>query len=399
MLPSLSNSINVFPVRFGSRSPWTQLDGRKALSIRFAQLLCLGRPPAPVINSSSSRYKYHRAVLFISTHPAHTVMSTSTASANLDTSLGAVVIGALVCLSLSGTVNAQAYTYFRRFSKDEVWLKISVGILWICELVYTGLVSGTLYFMTVKSFGQPQKFTQPPATLYVCMVFGSSLANMSQVSHIATCATLFSSRIQAFFARRIWQMSGKPDIAVVCCVLSAANLSMSIFVTVGDFQAMSTWNEYIKHKLPWFITWLSVGSATDLIITVKLSSLLYKERSRSAKRTVAVIDKMLVWCVQTGVITSLSSIAVLVVLVTVPDNYAWLAILTCLPQLFLSSLLASLNARATFRRGLEGAVVMQPVCFPDVRSSGGGPQSTHTRGSDHSVETKPQTVNRLPVEF
>ncbi|KII83826.1 hypothetical protein PLICRDRAFT_47017 [Plicaturopsis crispa FD-325 SS-3] len=310
-------------------------------------------------------------------------MSPAPAPVELDTTLGAVEIGIILSVCLFGTVNAQVYTYFRRFSEDRTRLKISVAVIWICDSIYTGVIAVLLYTMTVKSFGQPQKLSRTPGAYYAAITLGMTISTMSQ----------------AFFAHRIWLMSRKPYIAILSCTMSIVNLCLGVSFTLKDFQKARTWNSLILGRMPEFFTWLGVGAATDLVITVSLCYLLYKERSCSITRTVAVIDRLLIWTVQTGVITSFSSIAVLIILTVVPENYAWLAIVACLPQLFVASLLASLNARAALRRDLEEGVVMSTFRIPQARTCDSDAPHPTTRSDTQDTYPRGKDIDCTPVNL
>ncbi|KII83825.1 hypothetical protein PLICRDRAFT_702386, partial [Plicaturopsis crispa FD-325 SS-3] len=323
-------------------------------------------------------------------------------SVELDTTLGAVEIGIILSLCLFGTVNAQVYTYFRKFPEDKTWLKMwasstqfisHVVILWICALAYTSALSVVIYTMTVKSFGQPQKLLQAPVTFHVATLLGATIAAISQ----------------AFSARRIWLLSKKLYIPILCGIFSTANLSLAISMTVDNIQKRGTWAWLILARTPDFVAWLAVGAATDLIITVSLCYLIYNERSCAISRTIAVVDRLLLWTAQAGVMTrladpasyieklikyltvSFSSMTALVLLTVLPENYAWLAVLACLPQLFIVSVLALLNARASLRRDLEDVVLMSTFRLPQAHTSGG---DTHTRsGGGCHTDIKPKTMD------
>ncbi|KAE9410230.1 hypothetical protein BT96DRAFT_367245 [Gymnopus androsaceus JB14] len=63
-----------------------------------------------------------------------------------------------------------------------------------------------------------------------------------------------------------------------------------------------------------------------------------------------MVDKLILWAIETGALTSIIGIAILVCLLTMRDNFVWLALLLILPKIFSNTLLANLNSRADLRR-------------------------------------------------
>ncbi|KAF7334667.1 hypothetical protein MVEN_02297200 [Mycena venus] len=115
---------------------------------------------------------------------------------------------------------------------------------------------------------------------------------------------------------------------------------------------------YGIHKpIPVFLTewgWLfdtvwAVSAVNDLLIAGTLVFLLYQRRNQSLERTAAVVDKLIQWTIETGVVTSISSIAMLGVFLSMRFNFVWMAFFVVIPRLFSISLFASLNSRAALR--------------------------------------------------
>lgn len=61
-----------------------------------------------------------------------------------------------------------------------------------------------------------------------------------------------------------------------------------------------------------------------------------------------MIDRLILWAIQTGLLTSIATVTMLILFIMVA-NLAWLAVFLIIPQLFSNSLMASLNARASFQ--------------------------------------------------
>ncbi|KII83831.1 hypothetical protein PLICRDRAFT_180165 [Plicaturopsis crispa FD-325 SS-3] len=153
---------------------------------------------------------------------------------------------------------------------------------------------------------------------------------------------------QAFFARRIWVISGRLPIATVCWALCLLYLATIIRATVVSFSC-SGWIDCTTGGKSIIVTLLSTGAFTDLLIAASLCYYLLRERSNAITPTIAMLDKLLVWTIQTGLLTRHFLAA--------PRGFTWLGIFMFLPRLFSMSLLGSLNARTSIRRDLHATVM------------------------------------------
>ncbi|KAJ7440199.1 hypothetical protein FB451DRAFT_142098 [Mycena latifolia] len=68
-------------------------------------------------------------------------------------------------------------------------------------------------------------------------------------------------------------------------------------------------------------------------------------------RTVALVDKLIAWTIETGVVTSAAMLVTLICFVTMKGNYIWLGcfVVTARSYSIFKPLLANLNSRASLR--------------------------------------------------
>ncbi|KII83837.1 hypothetical protein PLICRDRAFT_443514 [Plicaturopsis crispa FD-325 SS-3] len=269
---------------------------------------------------------------------------------DLEKALGATEIGILFSLCLFGVVSSQTYTYFRRFLDDERWMKALVGAIWICELVYSVCVSITLYTMTVKDFSRPSSLITPPLGTDICILVAGTISALTQ----------------AFFARRIRILSGRLPLAIMCWALCVARFAISFMATVESFGT-TTWIVYIAGGRWTSVSLLGASVFTDLLIAGSLCYYLLRERSRAITPTVAILDKLLVWTIHNGLLTSVASLTMLITFLAAPGNFTWLGIFMFLPRLFSMSLLGSLNARTSLRRDLQVTIMSSVQHYPQLR--------------------------------
>ncbi|KAJ7660294.1 hypothetical protein DFH06DRAFT_1194197 [Mycena polygramma] len=261
---------------------------------------------------------------------------------NADTTIGALLVGTLVSYALFGVATTQAYIYYGRFRDDLLRLKLLVAGVWCGECAHTICIGMSIYDMLIADSGPPGDPVRLPPSLLASTLIGS----------------LVSFVVQAFFALRIYVLT-RPSaswlwtcIPILCLVLSFARLlppnivlfAFGIREPVPRFLARWGWL---------FDTLWAVSAANDLITAGTLVVLLWMRRDDGVAGTIAVVDKLIAWTIETGVVTSIASIIMMSVFVSMPFNFVWLAWFVVIPRLFSNSLFASLNSRAALRRVID----------------------------------------------
>ncbi|KAJ7854598.1 hypothetical protein B0H13DRAFT_2081094 [Mycena leptocephala] len=288
----------------------------------------------------------------------------SFASFNVNTTLGAYQIGVLVSYMLFGVTTAQTYIYYGRFPDDSPKFKALVAFVWVCEVAHALCIGHTLYIYTVSDYVHPERLDRAlPKSLPAAILFSGIIA--------ASVQGFFSFRIYAFSKKLcipllIWAMAFLRVLA--CTVLFAGALGMTFW---ARYEAQWEWL---------FMAKWTVSSVNDLTITVTMLFLLNKQRINVHARTAALMDKLITWTIETGMVTSATGIVMLACFVTMKNNFIWVAFFAISARLFSNSLLASLNSRATLRAMNEFTLPsLVPAIGPNIqvtkvtRIDGGGP--------------------------
>ncbi|KAF7360807.1 hypothetical protein MVEN_00812700 [Mycena venus] len=262
-------------------------------------------------------------------------------SFTLNNTLGALEIGVLVSFALFGVTTTQLYIYYSRFPDDSRKLKALVAFVWLCEVAHTACLGHLLYTDTILDYARPDR------------VVGSSSKSLPTASFFAGIVAVC---VHGFFSFRIYVFTKKMYITGVIWVMAFLHLLGRIALFVTSLRAHSL-EEFIQ-QWQWLLTtnW-TISVATDFAITTTLVVVLHGRRSQAHKKTAALMDKLIAWTIETGMLTSASSIAMLISFVTMKDNFIWLAFFAVSTRLFSNSLLSSLNSRATLR-------VMNEVALP-----------------------------------
>ncbi|KAJ7082892.1 hypothetical protein B0H15DRAFT_433608 [Mycena belliarum] len=262
----------------------------------------------------------------------------SVVDSNFGTTLGAFEAGVLISYVLFGFTTLQTYIYFTRFADDRRALKYLVAVVWALELGHAICVGHALYAMTVTYYGQPARLVRAPASLAVAITFAS---------FVAPC-------VQSFFAHRIYRLSRRWPVPLLCYALSLARLAGAVCAAVAEFRTVSIAEFEDRWEALVLGVW-AVGAANDVLIAGTLAWLFARRRCEGLpKRSLRMVDKLIVWTIETGVLTSIAAVLTLICFLTLKTNYAWLAWCVVTTRLFSNALLASLNSRVALRAMTDG---------------------------------------------
>ncbi|KAJ7483349.1 hypothetical protein FB451DRAFT_104812 [Mycena latifolia] len=251
---------------------------------------------------------------------------------DVDSTLGALLIGVLVSYVLFGVTTTQVYIYQNRFPKDSRKMKVLVAFVWFGELAHVICIGHALYRMVISDFSHPERLVNIPQSLGVSSLFNA----------------IVTSCVQGFFSFRIYRLTKSLYIPFVTGTLSLLSFLSTVVVFVIGLQTFP----FTVFEVKWgwlFNTLWSVTVANDLMIAATLVFWLWRRRDNSHLITVASVDKIIAWTIETGVVTSAAAILTLTFFVTMQTNF------------YSNSFLASLNSRATLRRI---STLPVPVSYP-----------------------------------
>jgi len=162
---------------------------------------------------------------------------------------------------------------------------------------------------------------------------------------------LFSSivalLVQIFYAIRIWKFSQRNILLVASLSVFIMGQFVSSIVWVGKAINMTMLAE-LKELDPLSITMDGLAVAADVLITIVICVLLRGART-SLQRSNTMINLLIAFSVQTGMLTSLCAIAALVSIVASPNTLIYGCFYYLLGRLYCNSLLATLNVRDAIR--------------------------------------------------
>ncbi|KAG9086585.1 hypothetical protein FS749_003542 [Ceratobasidium sp. UAMH 11750] len=297
----------------------------------------------------------------------------------LDDTFGATYIGVVLATFFYGILTLQTYIYWVRYVHDTRFERLFVSPPTL------GIETSTLnlpsYLTGRSAMGDrhaPTRFHLPHAVL-VCdrKLCQSSRITVQQLviqrsySISSRChfpsshqpyfkfqqlevglTAIITFMVQAFFARRAWQftsrvgnrMTATPKTKVLGALIGLMSL-MQLGFGMGCFGmvwVLKMYQQFIAYR--WLVAgWLTSAALCDVLIVYMLSTALMTQRTGFG-RTDALIDKLLRYTINTGLLTSIIAIVDLIAFCTM-NNLVHLCFNFILGKLYTNTLLATLNAR------------------------------------------------------
>ncbi|KAJ3926485.1 MAG: hypothetical protein NXY57DRAFT_1028891 [Lentinula lateritia] len=259
-------------------------------------------------------------------------------------------VGTFLNIFLYGVAVTQMYTYYRTSASDKLWMKLLVLYLFVLDTVNSFCDIGLLFEPLLLDFGNQDVVATSPWTL--------------RLDGISTA--LISTPVQIFMAWRIKIIMETIIPTVIISILAISSLTGSIWLAI----AVSNTPQYAKfddfRAAP--SLWLISSAIADIAIACCLVYGLSKKRTGFAVLN-DQIDRIIRVTVQTGSLTALTALIDVIVFLSVPDTTIFFAWDLALSKLYTTTLLSSLNSRASARNADRNKVNEPNALFSSETSS------------------------------
>ncbi|KAI0731100.1 hypothetical protein C8Q76DRAFT_793198 [Earliella scabrosa] len=297
---------------------------------------------------------------------------------DFDSTFGALFIGfGTSCLAF-GVLSMQAYSYFRRYPLDVWWYKCLVGAIWVLELVDQAFIGHAVYFYVVTNWGQLITLLNAPIwSLILQVAIGASVGAIVKVC----------------YGLRVWRFS-KHNIPVTMLIMvgALAQLAAAFYFTVKASLDVTSLTQVGSLKVIGTVA-LGLGMATDVMTAAALCWFLRNLKTGYSKDD-SIINKLTIYAINTGVISSAFSLATLILYNLMPENFIFMGTYFVLSKIYANSFYAALNTRRSVRgRGTENdrttvptfLMVGQTTTFKHEGGHEGGPVFSTTLRSQSDV--------------
>ncbi|KAH8804266.1 hypothetical protein DL96DRAFT_637435 [Flagelloscypha sp. PMI_526] len=280
--------------------------------------------------------------------------------ANMDTTLGAAFIGVVVAAVLHGVSCVQAWYYFTH-QRDPSYLVALVVAVMVFDTVHQALISHTVYTYLVTNYGNPAILTQLTWSLLTEVIFNGLTAFL----------------VQTFLTLRVWKLSNHNYL--VTAVIYSLVLAEFGTVTAFAIKALANFTTFAQLATlqSLSVTVNALAAMGDVMIAMTLCTLLHRSRT-GFHRSDTIINKLILFAVNTGVLTSLCAIASLISILLAPNTFIYITFFFIIGRLYSNSLLATLNARKMIRSAADGittSVKGEGFSLKELSYTGSGPQS------------------------
>ncbi|KAI0373514.1 hypothetical protein BV20DRAFT_1049916 [Pilatotrama ljubarskyi] len=314
---------------------------------------------------------------------------------DLKTSLGALILGGMVCTGLTGIVAMQTVLYFRLFSRDQFSTKLKVAVVSVLDLLHSAMIAAANYMYFVSNFGDAE------ITDRVFWAVGISIA----------LTAILTVLVHLFFALRLFKLSkGNYWITVPIAFLAIARVAnnaahaVAAFVTTVELIRLGSFYEFGQHFRWVFTLGLVLSSVVDFLITGGLCYYLRRNRTGTG-RFDHILDSVTLYTVENGLLTSVTTLVSLIFWLVKPHVLIYLGLHFAISKLYANSFLASMNARKILRaqsQSQSGSGHRLPVIFTsrgmrhsnaDQLNLGTRVQITVDKTVDYATDDLPDSIS------
>ncbi|KAF9511597.1 hypothetical protein BS47DRAFT_1163169 [Hydnum rufescens UP504] len=249
-----------------------------------------------------------------------------------------ILAGSIVGIPLTalcfGVLTVQTSTYYNAFPNDARPLKLAVGLLWVLQAFQLACCTQSVYRWSVANYNNPSVLDH-----------GTWESAMRLINNVCSSLT-----VQTFFAYRVYSLSANIYIGVLVQALVLLQFGFGTAFIVkayvnGDFKV-------IVKECTWLIvSWHAMQATADIVIATCMS-LLLRHRRTGFQKTDSVINRMVLYSISTGLITSVLACSLLAVFVTHGFHVPDLTLAMLLGMCYCITMLANLHMRTRLRARL-----------------------------------------------
>ncbi|KAI0356147.1 hypothetical protein OH77DRAFT_1520244 [Trametes cingulata] len=294
--------------------------------------------------------------------------------------LSCSLVGLPISTAVYGITILQTYLYFRRYPQDSRRLKTFVGTLWLLDTLTIVLICHSTYMIVIMNVGQ----------LANDFVLPWSVPLENGATDLITVA------VQCYFASQLHRLTRRKVLPGLIVLLTIPTL---VSIALPALHGSSSTAVQLFPATTPLVSILGTAQSVlalvcDVLITGGLCVHFHTSRSGFAP-TDALIDRLMAFAIQRAALTTFVQALSLILLVTIPDRFIFLIPSWLVGKLYINSLLASLNVRASLNRSTfadsSGATRRSTLRFEVA------PGESFSRGASTTVELAEGTGSTTPT--
>ncbi|KAF7345937.1 hypothetical protein MVEN_01616000 [Mycena venus] len=166
---------------------------------------------------------------------------------------------------------------------------------------------------------------------------------------LITAFVAFAS--QLFFTARIWRFLKSTWLSwlILAIFVTSSVYQLGAYIAFTALCARTKLNAtmFQNEKLVWSI-W-GMAATQDTLISGTLIVVLYQQGLGALPHTVRILHRLTLFAINTGLWTSLCALFVVITMVALPNNFAWVGLYLMICPLYCNTVLANLNGRSYIR--------------------------------------------------
>ncbi|KAJ7113208.1 hypothetical protein C8R44DRAFT_741537 [Mycena epipterygia] len=246
-----------------------------------------------------------------------------------------LLIGVVLNAMLFGVFIVLVHSYFRLYKTDYGWIRYLIYYLILLEVINTVCDIGLIY--------------EPLITLHNSTSVLMDSPKLLAADPVVT--TLISTPTQLFMAWRIRRVTRSNWLSGSVALLAFASFVGGLVATIS-VATHPKFAQFVLAEAP-LTLWLTSTAFADLFITVFLVNFLWKNKTGFKTQTDSVTDRIILFTVQTGMLTSVAAIADVSLFLIMPRTTFMFIWDFSLSKLYSICLIATLNARHEWNDLLE----------------------------------------------
>ncbi|EEB92111.1 hypothetical protein MPER_09429 [Moniliophthora perniciosa FA553] len=203
--------------------------------------------------------------------------------------------------------------------------------------------------------------------------------------------------VQSFLIYRVWVLSRNNIVIVVIlalpvlglfgCTMAYFGIAWPEFTTFADLAQVAGLSRSVN----------VLGAVSDVAIAIALCWYLWKSKS-GIKRTDAIMDRLILFCVRTGLLTTLCAICSLITISALPNTFVYICFYSTLARFYSFSLLATLNARSDLRKQNANGSSFATSLTLDPNFNSQNASWSRPTGTDSNVDVETIVSNKYEMK-
>ncbi|KAI0668081.1 hypothetical protein C8Q78DRAFT_1048282 [Trametes maxima] len=245
---------------------------------------------------------------------------------SLDSTIGSIYLGLVLGMMMYGLTVHQTYRYFKMYPSDRIYIKTLVTIIVTLETMHSAIWVAFGYHYMVKE-----------------ILDIAGLLKVYWLEGVATIVTAFAViACQAFYAFRVFFSEqigpGYRWLVMPAVTTMVVGLGFAIAAAIISFTRTPLIPDLRNYCWLFSIAY-GMSAVTDVILTGALAFVLHRSRTGS-KRTNSVLDMLIIYTINTGLLTSITSILSFVFALILPGNLIYAGIGIVGAKIYANSVLA-----------------------------------------------------------